>query len=200
MDRSVLKQVDSLKFLGVTIDQHLTWKSHIQYICKKIRTSTGLIYHVSSFLPQKILIHLYYALINSNLSYCIESWGNALPTNIQMLKKIQNKVIRTIFNKTEGSDALYKKANILTLDKLYQLRIAELAFKLFENRPDPTSLPFITRHSLLALPLPPSITQIGHRRVEYQATACWNGLPNQIKLITDPYLFRKTLKQHLISS
>ena len=40
----ILKQENTTKFLGVYIDQHLTWKDHISHICKKISKSVGIIY------------------------------------------------------------------------------------------------------------------------------------------------------------
>jgi hypothetical protein len=197
MNDHPLNLVDSVKFLGITIDSHLTWKTHIRATCSKIRTSTGLIYIASSFLPRHILIKLYNALINSQLIYCIESWGNALPTNLQPLKIIQNKVLRSIYKQTSGSKHLYKRSNILSLDKLYQLRLAELAYDMFKNQTKESA--YVTRHSLLSLPLPPSTTQVGHRRVAYRAAACWNGLPADIRRIGGHAAFRSTLRRHLIS-
>ena len=31
MENNVLEQVDNTKFLGVNIDQHLTWKTHVRF-------------------------------------------------------------------------------------------------------------------------------------------------------------------------
>ena len=39
-----LKQETKVKFLGIYIDEGLTWKSHISYICKKISKSVGIMY------------------------------------------------------------------------------------------------------------------------------------------------------------
>ena len=36
------KQKKAVKFLGVYVDQHLTWKDHISYISKKIAKSVGI--------------------------------------------------------------------------------------------------------------------------------------------------------------
>ena len=32
LDGTVLKQVCSTKYLGVYLDQHLTWQSHVDYV------------------------------------------------------------------------------------------------------------------------------------------------------------------------
>ena len=198
INNTLLQKVNCLKFLGIIIDDHLSWKPHIRSVRNKLRPSTGLISQVSSFLPFKTLIKLYYALIHSRLNYCIESWGNALPTNILPLRKIQNKVLRTIFNKPSGSELMYKKAGILTLENLYKLRLGELAFLSFHQSPQPVAA-YPTRSSALSLSLPPSVTQIGHRRVDYQSTSYWNDLPVYIRQIDNKNHFRLALRQHLIS-
>ena len=36
MENTIMKQVVETKFLGVIIDQHLSWKSHIGFVSKKI--------------------------------------------------------------------------------------------------------------------------------------------------------------------
>jgi len=37
LNGSTLKQVSSTKYLGLYIDQHLTWQGHIDYIMKRVR-------------------------------------------------------------------------------------------------------------------------------------------------------------------
>ena len=41
IENNVLEQEDYTKFLGVYIDQHLTWKTHINFIAAKISKSVG---------------------------------------------------------------------------------------------------------------------------------------------------------------
>ena len=43
LNGTVLQRVEGSKFLGIVIDQHLTWKNHIDYITKKILRITGLL-------------------------------------------------------------------------------------------------------------------------------------------------------------
>ena len=69
-DNNALEQVDNTKFLGVYIDQHLEWKTHVNFIAAKISKSVGLLYKAKYYLPSKSLVTLYYALIYPYLTYC----------------------------------------------------------------------------------------------------------------------------------
>ena len=48
LENNVLEQVDNTKFLGVYIDQHLEWKTHVNFIAAKISKSVGLLYKVQN--------------------------------------------------------------------------------------------------------------------------------------------------------
>ena len=64
IEKNILEQVDnSTKFLGVYINQHLMWKTHVNFIAAKIFKSVGLLYKAKYYLPSKSLLTLYYALV-----------------------------------------------------------------------------------------------------------------------------------------
>ena len=65
-----ITQVESTRFLGVYVDQHLTWKEHINYISKKIAKNIGIITRISYLLPNTIRLQLYYSLVYPYLTYC----------------------------------------------------------------------------------------------------------------------------------
>ena len=64
------------EFFGVTIDEKLTFVDHIDDLSRKIAKSVGIIYPISSFIPETILPILYFSLIHSRLSYGITAWGS----------------------------------------------------------------------------------------------------------------------------
>ena len=50
-----LDKVTSTRFLGVTVHEHLTWKSHVELLLKKIIMSRGIIQKIKPYLNQKSL-------------------------------------------------------------------------------------------------------------------------------------------------
>jgi len=71
IDNHLLTQEFSIRYLGIYIDSHLRWKSHIYYIAKKVKRSVGILSKLCYYLNNKTLLDLGYALIDPFLSYCI---------------------------------------------------------------------------------------------------------------------------------
>ena len=74
--------------------------------------------------PSKFLRQIYFALADSNLNYCITSWGNVSKSTLQPLIYLQNKMIRLI-DKNPNITTLekYKKLDILPLQQMYHYRL-----------------------------------------------------------------------------
>ena len=64
-----ITQVESVKFLGVMVDEHLNWRVHVANIGKQIAKNIGILSKVAYLLPVSTLINLYHTLIH--LAYCI---------------------------------------------------------------------------------------------------------------------------------
>ena len=79
-DRTLQKRLNFTKFLGIYIDEHLSWAQHIDYLSKKIARNVGILSKLKYFLPRYIMNTLYYSLILSHLQYCTLLWANAYST------------------------------------------------------------------------------------------------------------------------
>ena len=96
-DTNIVK-VTSTKFLGLHIDEKLTWASHCSNICKIMSKNTGVIYKLSSFVPQEILLILYSTLILPYLNYGVLAWGKSLKTQLDKILVAQKRVVRNVLN------------------------------------------------------------------------------------------------------
>ena len=77
MDKTKLREVECIKYLGVILDNKLSWIQHISYVKNKISKGIGIMYKARNYINKKALIGLYHSYIYPYLIYCIESWGNA---------------------------------------------------------------------------------------------------------------------------
>ena len=131
-----IEQVSFLKFLGVHIDEHLTWSVHAKHVLNKLRSGLAAVRRVKPFLNQETLIILYHSLIGSHLQCCISSWyyGNTTITN--KLQKMCDKFTRLACGRNHNSDitAIRQKYEILTIDQLLFKDIAVFMFKQSEKK------------------------------------------------------------------
>ena len=130
IDGQAINEVQKTKFLGIIIDNQLTWKWHINYIAGKIARGIGMLIKARQFLNKVGLMSLYYSFIYPYLTYCNHIWGATYKTRLKRLVILQNKAIRVLAqagNRT-SSDPLYKKLNIMKLENINTYLIGRFMF------------------------------------------------------------------------
>ena len=95
---SDISQVPSYKYLGVMIDQNLTWTDHIDFTCKKIQQRIYFLRRLRSFGASAQIIFLFFtSVIQSVMLYCSTAWYNSLSVKnkakLQRQIKICSKII-----------------------------------------------------------------------------------------------------------
>ena len=70
-----LIQSNVTKFLGVYLEEHLTWKYDINFVCKQIAKSIGILSRTRFYLSCKTKLALYYTLIYPYITYCNSTWS-----------------------------------------------------------------------------------------------------------------------------
>ena len=117
-----------IKYLGIILDSRLTWKHHVNEICKKLGRSLGMIYKTRKLCNENILRSLYFSLFNSHASYGLAVWGQCQSEIFSKIERLQKRIIRAIkfadFN--APSKPLMKELQILSIKDLYSTKIASL--------------------------------------------------------------------------
>ena len=122
-------------FLGVILDEHLTWLPHITNVARQVAKAVGIMYKASFCLSKCSLSTLYYSLVYPYLQYCVSVWGSTYPTNLNRILILQKRAIRIIANAVfdAPSDPIFKSLKILKLQYIYLLQVGKMIFK-FKNR------------------------------------------------------------------
>ena len=141
-----IDEVFHTKFLGVIIDNKLTWKNHINYIKSKISKGLGILCRARKFLNLQSLKTLYYSFVYPYLCYCVELWGFTYKTYLESLFLVQKKIIRLLNNADylENTDALFKNDKILPMSKIPVFRVCIFLYKYESNK-----LPIIFRNMFI---------------------------------------------------
>ena len=207
---SNISRVNSTKFLGVEIDEKLSWKKHTESVERKLSSALFLIRKIRYKINCKTAQNLYDSLILPHISYCILIWGNGYKSVTSNILKLQKRALRLCYNKNSlKSDNLFPK-NKLMLHNLYNLKVAEIVHRYFYT---PSLLPvcvlalfekiadihgYQTR-SLDNLCLFTNLSRLNIRKssLKISAPAIWNKIPPSIRHLNSFCLFKKNIKSYL---
>jgi hypothetical protein len=133
INNKVIERVSKYKFLGVHLDDKINWKEHINHICTKLHQNKYLINNIKHLIPKKHLISMYYAHINSHLTYGMYLWGPMISqTTVNKLYNEQKKILRYIENETYTTDynKIHKTNRILKILDMIKCEILKFSYKL----------------------------------------------------------------------
>ncbi len=79
-----IRQVKMYKYLGVMVDDMLSWKDHIDTLCKRVKQRIYFLRHLRSFgVSRKILLLFFMSVIMSILQYCNSKWFKSLSVKLK---------------------------------------------------------------------------------------------------------------------
>lgn len=194
-----IEEVDKAKFLGITIDNQLTWKPHVEELCKKLSKSAYALYQLSKKVNSQALLTAYHGMVASVLRYGIIFWGQS--TDREMVFRLQKRCIRSMcgLKTTDSCVPYFKSLKILTLPSLYILETAlfvkcnpHLFQKLSEVRKNPIRTQYINK--LCHVKCKTALMQKSFFGI---APRIYNKLPNTIKNLTVSQ-FKRALNEYLL--
>ena len=126
-----IEKVECIKFLGVYIQEHLSWSRHINHLISKLRSVLGTVIKVKSLLSKRSLLLLYHSLINSQLSYCILNWCYGNKTLVKRLQRLCYKFIELISGINSNSSVcdIMKENKLVAIDQLLTKELIVFMFK-----------------------------------------------------------------------
>ena len=98
------------KYLGMVMDEHLTFKNNMDTVKLKLKRENGLLAKLRHYVNPILLRTIYFAIFESHLRYGCQLWGQTQRKLLLNIEKIQNKALRIINfkNPWESSEQIYK--------------------------------------------------------------------------------------------
>ena len=122
-----LERVSEFNFLGLTLDEHISWKPHVQKIANKISRTIGILRRLKNILPTPVLLTLYNTLILPHFHYGLLNWGFSMG-RLQLLQKRSVRVISSS-KYNAHTDPLFKKLRLIKLADLFTLNVLKMYYK-----------------------------------------------------------------------
>ena len=210
INNTVISKVNSAKFLGIMIDDQLSWSPHITSVSNVISRNTGVISKLHSFLPSTTLFSLYNTLILPYLNYCNVVWARTSTSKLQSLIKVQKRAIR-ICTRSQPRDhtaPLFAKLRTLTLVDINKLQMGIIMYKFTNNLLPSTFSSYFTSvrnihqyhtrsHNNLYVPF--TRTSFSMNTLRFCGPRLWNGLDPQIKSQSSVGRFKSQYKTYLLT-
>ena len=127
----VINKVKTTKFLGVHLDDNMTFKTHLNHLSQKLSRINSLFYQVRDLIPLFVLKRMYFAHVQSLLSYCNVIWSNTNSTDLNSVTIAQKRIIRTITKSDilAHTRPLFMATKILTIEQLRRYFLGIYCFK-----------------------------------------------------------------------
>ena len=201
-----IERVSSAKYLGIILDEHLSWSEHVSHVCKSLMKFFGIFNHIKSYVTKKIARQLYFAFIYSRISYGLEIYGNCSKTLLTKIQNIQNKLLKILTRQDylTPTNEIHKSLNVLKVKDIQSLNIICFVKKCILNTcPEYFYTYFKKRSSVypirnLGLQVKGANTATGDLSIQILGAQLWNDLPDELKSKYHQVNFRKITAKYLI--
>ena len=128
IENNAITHAKQTKYLGVIMDEDLTWAPHIQNQCTMIVRGNWVFTTVSKYVNLSTLKCAYCGLVYSVLQYCASVLVQAPKSILKPIQILQNRAVK-IISKTYHCQSFlspYFRPKLLRFDDFVQLQIAKL--------------------------------------------------------------------------
>ena len=123
MGNEKMKKVDTLKFLGIEIDESLKFDKQIEKVKSKLRSGIGALIRVKHSLNYRSKYLIYMGLIKSHLDYCFVAWGDKISIGqMKELSILQKRAVRLLFSAKYNAHTapLFSLSGITPVDEMFK--------------------------------------------------------------------------------
>lgn len=92
----------SVRFLGIHLDPKLKWDTHIDMLCKKLKSNIFALRSLAGEVSGGVLRSAYFALVHSMISYAVLIWGHA--ADWKRVFALQRRAVRVVAGLRYGDD------------------------------------------------------------------------------------------------
>lgn len=200
---NLIKRENSIKYLGLTIDEKLNFNEHVTKLKNKLSSIGYAIYRMKNMLPKKQLWLVYNAHFLSHLSYLNPIWNACNEQHLKEIQRTQNKIIKSIegLPRLTPTISLYtnmlntKEYNFLqTVSTIQKIKLKKIKCNIQLNLVG--SIGRTLRNAF-------DYRTIFVKKNKYKKSLLSHGLntynkiPNDTKNIEDINIFIKTVKQQI---
>ena len=93
---TLIQRKSEARFLGVIVDDKLSWAPHIKTLKTKMSRYVGIMYKIKNSLPIQARLQIFHSFVQSHINFCSLIWGFASRSHIESLFVNQKKGMRAV--------------------------------------------------------------------------------------------------------
>ena len=192
----IIQRANTQKFLGIFVDERLSFKKHIDATSNKVSSGIGIIKKLKNFIAPSILLKIYNSIIYPHIIYGVEAWGSSSKVGRNRLNNLINKARRLIgLNHAEKILPLVKTHERFCLTRLFKYYVKKdschFYAKYFNQLPTHSILTRFNSNNLFTIPkikVSKYCSSFFYSSIKY-----WNRLSSDTRNIKRPNKFKKKL-------
>ena len=208
----VLDRANSAKYLGIILDSKLSFREHINSICKKANSTRQFLQRTLARCDRDPKVAAYKTFVRPILDYGSSVWDphheNATQTG--QLESVQNKAVRFVCSNWRRSSSVSAMRDELSLTTLQERRARACLCMMYKVTHHLVAIPsnlfplsqatMTTRGAPQKFLIPPK-PSVGYRRTfVIAAPTMWNGLPAHIIQAPDLEVFSRALSTVVLTA
>jgi len=206
---TVIERVKKIKYLGIMVDDHLTFKEHANQIISRISFIIQYFYRCSQFLTMWSKIIVYNTLILPHFNYCSSVLFMLNQNELGRLQKLQNRAMRIILSCNKYTPikfmleclewlpiTVYIRFNVMTL--IHKIRKGYAPSYLTKKVSYNNNVHDYETRQRNHINIARKNKKLGQNSVFYKGFDVYNRLPEYIKNCSCILTFKKHLKLHLL--
>ena len=190
--------------LGITIDNKLTFYSHLKQLCKKVANKLNALTRVAPYLNYNQTKLIYNSFFKGQLSYCPLIWTFCSRRSNHLINQLQKRALRIIHEDYNSSfSELFEMTNETTMH-IRNLKFLVTEIYKFLNGLSPpimnevfqiSECPYNLRNPRTLASKHKSTVRYGLDTIAFKHPQIWQDIPLEIRNSESLYLFKSNVKQ-----
>ena len=209
IDGKEIKRVRFTKFLGVLLDENLTWKTQVSALETKISKQIGIIGHARKYLDDTPMKMLYYSFVQPYLIYGNIVWCSNAKWKVSKLHRLQKRAIRIInyAPRQAHSRPLMLSNKVLDIYEINLYQIMLFMLKAYKNQLPAclSNLFHRTKHKYPTISikylfyLKDDSNRINKFNISHRGPHIWNSFKSIIPCLLNAHCAKKFLKNTFLT-
>ena len=205
---SVIKETKEQMLLGINIDNKLTFKSHVETLCKKAAQKLHALARIANYMETEQLASLMNAFIMSHFSYCPLVWMFHDRNINKKVNKIQERALRIVYKDNhsdfetllvnQNSASVHQRNLRLLLTEIYKTKSGNAPSFMKEIFMEKVPSYGLRDGGNICLPKVKTM-RFGTETVRFLGQKLWRTLPTEIKESESLSVFKRKIKTYTVS-